>query len=118
MFKIDTSARRKNAGRPAHKCAPGFLKWLRTRNCILAHTGECEGKVRACHWDEAGDKGVATKVSDKFSLPMCDEHHRIQTDVLGWPQFQLRYGFHAVTVCAKFWHDWHGRADWERDHGA
>ena len=33
--------------------------------------------MRACHWDEAGDKGVATKVSDKFSLPMCDEHHRI-----------------------------------------
>lgn len=117
MFKVNTGPRIRNAGRPAHKEAPAFLKWLRGRECILAHTGECRGKVRACHWDEAGDKGVATKVSDKFSLPMCDEHHRIQTDVIGWPRFQLKYGFKAADVCAKFWQDWHGRAKWEAEHG-
>ncbi len=116
MFKVNTSARRKNAKDPAGKRCEPFLKWLRTRNCILAHTGDCDGKVRACHWDEAGDKGMATKVSDKFSLPMCDEHHRIQTDVLGWPQFQMKYGFKAADACAKFWQDWHGRAKWEAEH--
>lgn len=117
MFRVDTSPRHKNAKDPAGKRCEPFLKWLRTRNCILAHTGECKGKVRACHWDEAGDKGMGTKVSDRWSLPMCDEHHRIQTDVLGWPKFQTKYGFVAAKVCATFWQDWHGRAAWERDHG-
>lgn len=117
-MKIYTGPRYKNAGRPAHKKAPGFLKWLRTRECILAETGECRGRVRACHWDEAGDKGMGTKVSDKFALPMCDEHHRIQTDVAGWPDFQLQYGFNAATVCAAFWQNWHGRAAWEKANAA
>lgn len=117
MFKVNTRPRHRNAGRPAYKSAPGYLKWLRTRECILAPTGECKGKVRACHWDEAGDKGVATKVSDKFALPMCDEHHRIQTEVAGWPHFQTQYGFKAGDVCAAFWGAWHGRAAWEAVNG-
>lgn len=115
MLKIDTSRRNKNAGRPAHKSAPGFLQFLRTRNCILAHTGECQGKVRACHWDQAGDKGVGTKVSDRWALPMCDEHHRIQTDVAGWPNFQIQHGFNAKAVCEAFWQAWPSRAKWERE---
>ena len=31
--------RHKNAGRPAHKSARGFLQWLRGRNCLLADRG-------------------------------------------------------------------------------
>lgn len=116
-MRVDTSARHKKAKDPAGKRCEPFLKWLRTRNCILAHTGECSGKVRACHWDEAGDKGMATKVSDKWSLPMCDEHHRIQTDVAGWPAFQIQYNFRPRIVCELFWNAWHGRAAWEREHG-
>lgn len=117
MFKVNTSARHRNAKDPAGKRCEPFLKWLRTRACILSHTGNCRGKVRACHWDEAGDKGMSTKVSDKFSLPMCDGHHAEQTDDLGWPRFQLKYGFIALVVCAAFWRDWHGRAKWEAEHG-
>ena len=116
MLKYSTRPRRQNAKDPAGKRCEPFLKWLRTRECILSSTGECKGKVRACHWDEAGDKGMATKVSDKFSLPMCDEHHRIQTDVAGWPHFQTQYGFKAGEVCAAFWAAWHGRAAWEAKH--
>lgn len=117
MFKIDLSPRRKNAKDPAGKRCEPFLKWLRTRNCILAASGGCAGKVRACHWDEAGDKGIATKVSDCWSLPMCDEHHRIQTDVLGWPKFQATYRFSAREACATYWRGWPGRAAWERRDG-
>ncbi|MDQ2762674.1 MAG: hypothetical protein M3Y22_04045, partial [Pseudomonadota bacterium] len=93
--RLSTKRRHPNAGRPAEKSAPGFLAYVRQRPCILEGTGECRGKVRACHWDEAGDKGVATKVSDKFALPMCDGHHAEQGDVLGWPKFQQKYGFSA-----------------------
>jgi hypothetical protein len=48
------------------RCEP-FLKWLRGRPCFLSvhapgkHT--CTGKVRACHFDPFGDKGMSTKVS-------------------------------------------------------
>lgn len=112
-MRIDTSPRLKKAKDPAGKRCEPFLKWLRTRNCILAHTGECWGKVRACHWDEAGDKGMATKVSDKFALPMCDGHHAEQGDRLGWPDFQQKYKFKAAEACAAFWGAWHGRAKWE-----
>jgi hypothetical protein len=118
VFRVDTSPRHKNAKDPAGKRCEPFRKWLRTRKCILADAGDCRGKVRACHWDEAGDKGTSTKVSDKWSLPMCDEHHRIQTDVMGWPDFQKHYRFSPREVCGAFWRAWPGRIAWERDHGA
>jgi len=117
MLKFSAAPRKKNAKDPAGKrCAP-FLQWLRTRDCILAKTGECMGKVRACHWDQAGDKGTGTKVSDKFALPMCDGHHAEQTDILGWPKFQLKYGFSAKDGCDFFWKNWPRRLEWERSNG-
>lgn len=116
MFKIDTRPRKQNAKDPAGKRCPKYLQWLRTRKCILSHTGECWGKVRACHWDEAGDKGMGTKVSDRWSLPMCDGHHAEQTDKLGWPKFQTKYGFVAAKVCLAFWTDWPQRKAWEAEH--
>lgn len=109
-----TGPRRKNAKDPAGKRCEPYLRWLRTRECILNHTGECQGKVRACHWDQAGDKGMSTKVSDKFSLPMCDEHHRIQTDVMGWPKFQIHYKFNAGDACAAFWKAFPRSAEWDK----
>lgn len=112
--RLSTKRRHRNAGRPPEKDAPGFLAWLRLRPCILEHSGECWGKVRACHWDEAGDKGMATKVADKWSLPMCDGHHGEQTDVLGWPDFQTKYRFGAEAFCRKLWQDWPGRIEWLR----
>lgn len=104
-MKIDTRPRKKNAVDPAGKRCEPFLKWLRGRACIM-QGHDCQGKVRACHWDEAGDKGMATKVSDRWSLPMCDGHHAEQTDKLGWPDFQTKYKFQARIVCETFWIAW------------
>lgn len=112
--RLSTKRRHQNAGRPPVKDAPGFLAYVRQRPCILAHTGECRGKVRACHWDEAGDKGMATKVADQWSLPMCDGHHQEQTDVLGWPKFQEKYRFSAKAFCETLWRAWPGRVAWLR----
>jgi hypothetical protein len=113
--KLSTKRKHRNAGRPAEKDAPGFLSWIRQRPCILDNTGECVGKVRACHWDEAGDKGMATKVADKWALPMCDGHHAEQTDVLGWPKFQIKYRFKAEAFCTQLWQAWPGRIAWLRN---
>lgn len=86
------------------RCEP-FLKWLRGRPCRLEHTGECSGKIRACHVDYAGDKGMGTKVSDHFSIPMCDHHHDLQHR-LGWASFEKSYRFNALSESIHFWETW------------
>lgn len=116
LARVDTRPRHRNAGRPAHKSAEGFLKWLRGRPCHVAgRAGHvCTGKVRACHVDYAGDKGIGTKVSDRFSIPMCDGAHREQTDVLGWGPFETKYRIDALAASDAFWRAWPGRPAWER----
>ena len=91
------------------RCEP-YLSWLRKMPCFLSvhapalHT--CSGKVRACHFDPWGDKGMGTKVSDSASLPMCDAAHAEQTDVLGWPDFQRKYEFDGRDVVTTYWLHW------------
>lgn len=116
--RIDLSPRHKNSGRPPEKDAPGFLQWIRTKNCLLAgnkKAGPCWGKIRACHVDYAGGKGVATKVADRFSVPMCDGHHDEQHK--GWQTFERKHDLDALDASIKFWFAWPGRRDWERKNG-
>jgi hypothetical protein len=90
------------------RCEP-FLKWLRGRPCFISlqsRSHRCEGKVRACHFDPFGDKGMGTKVSDSASMPMCDAAHAEQTDVLGWPDFQSKYAFDGRDVVTAYWLEW------------
>lgn len=105
------------------RCEP-FLKWLRGRPCFLTTMHgvrhQCEGKVRACHFDPFGNKGMSTKVSDQASMPMCDGAHAEQTDRLGWPKFQSKYGFDGRDVTTAYWLEWlstpMGKA-WEQARG-
>lgn len=106
------------------KRAPGYLRWLRRLPCFITQqdkTHACEGKVRACHFDPWGDKGMGTKVSDCASLPMCDGAHAEQTDCLGWPKFQKKYDFDGRDVVTTYWTEWlrtpAGKA-WEAEHRA
>lgn len=90
------------------RCEP-YLKWLRGRPCFIAlqsASHECRGKVRACHFDPWGDKGMGTKVSDNACLPMCDGAHAEQTDQLGWPKFQKKYDFDGRHVVTAYWLQW------------
>jgi len=103
------------------RCEP-FLKWLRGRPCFIGIADRrhaCRGKVRACHFDPWGDKGMGTKVSDSASMPMCDGAHEEQTDILGWPEFQRKYEFDGRDVVTAYWREWlatpMGRA-WEARH--
>jgi hypothetical protein len=92
---------------------PSFLQWLRGRECFISlqdKSHECSGKVRACHFDPWGDKGMATKVSDQASMPMCDGAHAEQTDILGWPKFQRKYAFDGRDVVTAYWLEMGGQA--------
>lgn len=115
LTRADTRPRRTNAGRPAAKSAPGFLQWLRGRRCVLAGRYECEGKLQAAHVDHGGDKGMATKASDRFAIPLCKGHHHEQ-HARGWATFERVYQLNAVALAADFWRAWPGRAAWERNH--
>lgn len=112
MGFVDARPRHRNAGRPAHKSAEAFRQWLRGRACILARTGDCDGKVQAAHVDYAGDKGASTKVSDRYSVPMCVRHHAEQH--LGWKTFEAKYRIDCLAMANDFWRAWPGRLAWVR----
>lgn len=116
MLRVSSSPRKKNAPRPADKSAPGFLKYVRGRECVFVGTGHCEGKIEAAHLDFAGDKGMGTKVSDKFAVPMCSAHHRLQ-HAIGWQSFMaamLTNEKQLLDAAGFLWARWPGRAQWER----
>lgn len=108
--------RKQNAGRPAHKSARGFLQWLRGRPCAIEARGGCEGRIEAMHVDYAGDKGMGTKVSDKFSIPCCSEHHRLQ-HAWGWQTWEANFKFNALLAAKAYWEAWPGRRMWEQANG-
>ena len=89
------------------RCEP-FLKWERGRPCFLSLQStlhQCRGKVRACHYDPWGDKGMGTKVSDNACLPMCDGGHEEQHRI-GWPRFEAKYNFDGRHVVSAYWLQW------------
>lgn len=98
------------------KRVPGFLQWLRGRNCMLVDRGGCDGKVRACHVDYAGDKGVSTKVHDMHAVPMCDGHHTAQHS-WGWRTFEANFKINALEAAKAYWMAWPGRRAWENRDG-
>jgi hypothetical protein len=90
------------------RCEP-YLAWLRKRPCFITlidSNHECVGKVRACHYDPWGDKGMGTKVSDNAAMPMCDGAHAEQTDRLGWPKFEAKYNFDGRDIVTRYWLQW------------
>jgi hypothetical protein len=70
--------RKQNSGKQHEgRRYPKHLQWIRGRPCILAgRPGHvCNSKIRACHVDDAGGKGMALKVADYHTVPGCDAAH-------------------------------------------
>lgn len=108
LARSSARPRRQNSRRAdaVKRCAP-FLQWIRGRACALADNRdhECRGSVRACHVDHGGDKGMGTKASDKFAIPMCDGAHEEQHRI-GWAPFEARWKFHALDLAYTLWRHW------------
>lgn len=125
--------RKRNATRPAWKAAEAFLQWLRGRECHLhGHKhGGCgpgdpprKSPVEAAHVDHGGDKGIGTKASDRYAIPLCQRHHDEQGGRIGafsqrggWRSFELKYGFDAKKAAADYWQAWPARGQWENARG-
>lgn len=111
MIRINTKPRHKNAGRPAHKRAPGYLQWLRGRKCLVDE--ECNDRIEAAHVDYGGDKGMGTKPSDKWAVPLCAHHHR-QQHTIGIRSFEAMHKLDLIEAAKSYWQAWPGRIAWER----
>lgn len=114
-MRVDTRPRKRNAPRPAEKSAPAFLQWLRGRACRAFGPG-CSGKIEAAHVDYAGGKGMGSKVSDRFAIPLCSGHHR-QQHRFGWQSFEhaaWNQNGYALSSANAYWRAWPGRIAWER----
>jgi hypothetical protein len=111
-MRVNVAPRHKNRGRPPEKDAPGFLQWIRGRNCVLADTGKCDGKIVAAHVDYAGGKGMGTKVADRYAVPMCWRHHAEQHNE-GWASFERHHKITALSLSSVYWSMWPGRVAWE-----
>lgn len=118
MLRVDTRPRKRNSPRPAHKSARGFLQWLRGRPCAADGYGLCDGIMTAAHVDHAGDKGMGTKVSDKFAIPLC-LGHAMRQHQRGWMTFEAEClaGKSAVAMADAYWRAWPGRHAWEQANG-
>jgi hypothetical protein len=120
MMKIDLRPRKRNSPRIAEKNAPGFLQFIRGRECAFADAGGCEGKIEAMHLDFAGGKGVSTKVADRYAVPACSTHHRLQ-HTKGWVTFLRIVGATKEALldgADRLWRAWPGRFKWELTNGA
>ena len=115
-MRINAAPRRKNAPRPAWKIARSYLQWLRGRQCAADGYGLCDGIMTAAHVDHAGDKGMGTKVSDRFAIPLC-YGHAMRQHTRGWMTFEKEClgGKSAVAMADAYWQAWPGRAVWEAE---
>lgn len=111
--------RKQNAPRPAWKVAEAFRQWLRGRPCACqGRNPDCGGPMIAAHVDHAGKgtpdaKGTATKVADKFNIPLTDRCHQLQHSK-GWPWFEKNIlKASAITLAEDYWRAWPGRVAWE-----
>jgi len=59
---------------------PSYLEEVRGLPCVLATTGECQGRIEA---DHAGWRPFGRKCSDDEAIPLCTLHHRQRTDYAG-----------------------------------
>jgi len=116
--------RKQNAPRPAWKVADAFRQWLRGRPCACCRANaDCGGPMVAAHVDYAAKgtrdaKGTASKVADRWNIPLSDNCHRLQHSK-GWPWFEKNIlGRRADTLAAAYWNVWPGRIAWERKQAA
>jgi hypothetical protein len=105
--------RKRNAPRPAWKVADSYRQWLRGRPCACGGKLNCGGKIVAAHVDNAGGKGMGTKVADKNCIPLSEYCHQLQHSI-GWPRFEkFLPGGSGPKLSVEYWNAWPGRLEWE-----
>lgn len=88
----------------AEKRVPGYLQWLRGRDCAIG--GQCAGKTEAAHvGGVAQGVGKGTKCHDRYAVPMCCAHHGEQHKA-GIKTFEDRHGRNLLLMAEGYWDHW------------
>jgi len=111
-----TPRKRARAGRPAWKVAGNFRRWLRKLPCAACQRPATEMALNeSAHVDHGGDKGMGTKASDRFCIPLCPECHERQHSE-GWLTFERKLPQSSAVILSNlYWAEWPGRREWERE---
>ena len=75
-----------------------YLRWVRGLSCAIC------GLTRGIEAAHVGERGLGQKCSDRETLPLCAEHHRLGMDshhVLG-RGFWTHWAISRILVIAKY----------------
>ena len=81
-----------------------YLQWLRTQPCCICGDNT---SVEAAHLrmgsinDDKRETGMGEKPSDKWALPLCGHHHRMQHSMREATFWQI-HGLDPVALCMRY----------------
>jgi hypothetical protein len=102
--------RKKPRARKNEGDLPSHRKWIRGHNCAVK--GCTQGPIVCAHvrdgdYPESEKGGTGLKPHDKWSIPLCDAHHRLQTDKgEQWFDDNVLFpscGWRMLTLAVEFW---------------
>ena len=83
----------------ANRSCPGHRAWVRRHDCSVR--GCRRGPIECAHVRSGTDGGAGLKPSDKWTISLCEYHHREQHR-LGEPAFEKRYELHLLGLAMEF----------------
>jgi len=81
---------------------PKHLIYIRQQQCVLAGKDKCEGRTEAAHVRKGTDGGIGMKPSDRYVIPLCSRHHRLQHSI-GEKAFEIRFKINMRRLADFFW---------------
>ena len=88
-------------GRDNRLRSPSHLAFVRKHLCVLWETGDCHGKVEACHARDVAPLGHGgAKPDDTYTFSACSRHHREsekREGAWGW-----EHGIDVLALCLEF----------------
>lgn len=84
--------------RTSRSC-PGHRAWVRRHDCSVR--GCRRGPVHCAHVRNGTDGGAGLKPSDKWTISLCELHHREQHRI-GEKAFEAKYSLDLVALAREF----------------
>lgn len=78
----------------------GHLRFIRAHHCSVP--GCASTQIEAAHVRGGTDGGMGQKPSDRFTLPICADHHREQHNI-GEAAFERRHKISMRQIADKLW---------------
>lgn len=98
-----TTNKARNKGRQDPRDCPSHRQWVRGHACAVCG----EHPVEAAHCrkgipDHEGPGGVGLKPHDKWVIPLCPAHHKIQHD-MGEESFERSFRINMKSIAKQLW---------------